>query len=381
MPAMEGIKVGQRRSRIAGLDGLRALAVTVVFVHHADIARFPGGFLGVDLFFALSGYLITDLLLSEHSRSGRINLKWFYWRRFLRLSPALVTMLLVMTPITIAALGAATSLKSAGTALVYLEDIYAPFATNSGPFGHAWSLSVEEQFYLVWPASLIYVMRRKVTPIATAAGVALLSVLVTALLENVSAVKVLYFFPTTHLPVIAGGAVLALALRSETIRARVTPIARQPLLFALLGAAFVLAALKLQESNRGLYYGGFAVLAVVALLMVAHLLVTPEGFWSKVLGWRPLAFVGERSYAVYLWHYPIILVLQHRGTSVNRTLVIAAVATAVAAELSWVLVETPFNRMKDRRGSDERQVAEDVLAASNAQAPLPKVWVVQLLAG
>ena len=157
--------------RLDSLDGLRALAVVLVFAHHVDQGFLPGGFVGVEVFFVISGYLITWLLLQEHDRLGRINVPRFYARRALRLYPALIVLVILAS--TGAAVRHIGSPAADGVAAAtYVTDIYANIATHPSLVLHTWSLSVEEQFYLIWPAALVISLRREL-PLAKVIAMAI----------------------------------------------------------------------------------------------------------------------------------------------------------------------------------------------------------------
>lgn len=327
-------------SRLRSLDGLRALAVSMVFVHHVVPGQLPGGALGVSLFFALSGYLITAILLEERERTGAISLRRFYARRALRLYPALIV---VVVAATIAAWvqDVGNPVPDALAALLYVTNFYAQFDVHVNLLLHTWSLAVEEQFYLVWPAVLILGLARGWRLGLLVGAVILVGIASVAALElfaGAGHVPYITFLPTSNLPMIGGGVILALALRSERGRRLCTRLS---------GTLPMLAALAVLA--LGMVFGSAIGLAVIPVVVpVAHLLLHRESPVSRALSAGPVVWLGERSYGFYLWHYPVLLSLE---LHVDSDLVVGLAGLAIvlaATEVSWRLVELPFLRRKRR---------------------------------
>jgi peptidoglycan/LPS O-acetylase OafA/YrhL len=401
-----------------GLDGLRALAVAVVIAYHLGLAWAPGGLLGVGVFFTLSGYLITDLLLSSWESVGHLELRTFWARRARRLLPALFVMLAVVSLWVAVAdpqqLGALRG--DVVAAMFYVSNWWLAFQHVSyfarfgppSPLGHLWSLAVEEQFYLIWPwllwLGLIWVTRRRYRqaqavlyrPLADAAmearppeggpvppeggtvpsgpGTASEArtrarahhlwplALVTVVLAAASAFEmaVLYhpsFDPSriydgtdTRAFALLLGAALAMVWPSKGLRSNVTIGARR--LVEVMGVAgLVTIALLVFYTNQYsafLYRGGMVILALATVLVVASA-SHPASRLGVALGCRPLRWAGVRSYAIYLWHYPVIVLTTpgdtalgtvSQGTDLPR-LALQVGATLVLADLSWRFVETP----------------------------------------
>src|SRR5215211_3697054 len=364
-----------------GLDGLRALAVIAVLLYHADLAWIPGGFLGVEVFFVISGYLITALLLAEWRQRGLIDLKGFWMRRARRLLPALYVLLVVSLAFAVVFLpGEVARLRGdVLAAFGYVTNWYLIFGHVSyfeavgrpSLLQHLWSLAVEEQFYLLWPPVLALVLaigasrlrRRRALAGAVASAVAM------ALLyaPGVDPSRIYYGTDTRSTGLLCGAAVAFLWLPddkyrpSETRHHRLELATRgrfrrrwgwtAPLLldvvgFAALGA-LVWFCLNLGEFRPLLYEGGFALVAlatVVTIMAVVH----PYSFMgARVLGSAPLRWIGVRSYGIYLWHWPVFMVTRPDLDVPIEGLPLLALrlsVTVLLADLSYRFVETPIRR-------------------------------------
>ena len=339
------------------LDGLRALAVLGVLVYHLDRTWLPGGFLGVDLFFVLSGYLITSLVLAEHAATGRIDLPAFWSRRIRRLLPALLVVLVVMAVVIelggdVLAQGAARGDLLA--TLFYVanwhfissgQSYFSQFVAVS-PDRHTWSLAIEEQFYILWPLLVAAVLARfpRRTLAVIAAAIAVASALLLAYLFDANDPSRAYYGTDTRIFEILVGALAAMVMGGP-LSARAAGISRRlawPSFFVVLTAFAFLA------DTNALYYHGAAVgLAVATAVLICGL--DSGGGPREVLSLRPLVVVGLVSYGLYLWHFPVITFInQSIGPTSNLPLAGLAVAVSFAATaLSFVLVETPIRR---RRG-------------------------------
>ncbi len=331
------------------VEGLRGMAVLLVVLFHAGLPL-PGGFVGVDVFFVISGFLITGLLLRERERSGRIDFLRFYARRVRRLLPAAAVVLLVCLPVAYAlvvpldrpsvTLDAAAAALSVGNIRFALTtgDYFSSIATPS-PFLHFWSLGVEEQFYLVWPALLLVASwRRPRTGAAIALGLVLVASLwASVVVTNVSPAWAFYLLPTRAWQLAAGG---LLAIWAPLI-ARVPAAIRVAVGWAG-AAALAWAALAFDSS---IAYPG--VVAAVPTFAAAALIVASVGPAPRVLLERaPLRFLGRISYSLYLWHWPILVLgaLAAGGVlPVTGRVGLALVAVVVAA-VSWAFIEEPFRR-------------------------------------
>jgi peptidoglycan/LPS O-acetylase OafA/YrhL len=348
-----------------GLDGMRAIAVLGVILYHLEFGWAEGGLLGVGVFFTLSGYLITDILLNQVNGGG-IKLKSFWLARARRLLPGLFVMLtVVMAWVTLigphqppdfrtAALSAAGYVNNWW---LVLHDVsyFARFAPQS-PLNHLWSLSVEEQFYIVWPFLLMLGLHfvpeaaRKtgVRPrlAAVTVGAALLSGILMAILYSptLDPSRVYYGTDTRALELLAGAA-LAMLWPSRRLHSRIAPQARRTIEAAgVVGLAVIgLMFWQTSEFSPFLYRGGFAVLALASVLAVASL-THPASRLGPIVGCRPMRWIGERSYGIYLWTLPIIVLTtpeEARGPDLVRA-ALQVTAIMAVAELSWRYVENPI---------------------------------------
>jgi peptidoglycan/LPS O-acetylase OafA/YrhL len=345
---------------MAGLDGLRAVAVLAVIAYHLNIGWTSGGQLGVGVFFVLSGYLITDLLLAQQSRRGRMDLARFWLRRARRLLPALWVMLVVVTlwvtffdPAQVAGLrgdllGALLYFSNWWYALQHVS-YFALFAPPS-PLGHLWSLAVEEQFYLVWPLLLfvaLRVVRRRDAMIALLLAGAAVSAWAMAALyqQGADPTRVYEGTDTRAFQLLLGGA-LALALPSRSLPRTVSGLTRAGIeTLGVLGLAGIAALVILtNQYDPFVYRGGMVLLSVASLAAVAAL-AHPGTLVGRILGWAPLRWVGVRSYGIYLWSYPIIVLTSPPGEAGPADLprmALQVAASLAAAELSWRFVEQPI---------------------------------------
>ncbi|MGH9247255.1 MAG: acyltransferase family protein [Acidimicrobiales bacterium] len=365
MTAADAAHDAPRLPHVPALDGLRGLAVAGVIAFHAGFLG--GGFLGVDLFFVLSGFLITSLLLAEYAGRGRIGLRRFWARRARRLLPALLVVLAAVAGYAWFVASPAELGRVRGDALATLgyvanwRDVVARrsywdlFAVPS-PLEHAWSLAIEEQFYLLWPLLVAGVLR-------LAGGSRRVLLGVTALLAAASAAAMavlhrpfgdpsrVYFGTDTRAAGILVGAVLAIALagraglpRPRHMRRRSSGLVDVIAALALVG---VLATWALARGTSGwLYEGGLLALeAGVALVIWA--VARPEAGWlARVLSWSPLRGLGLISYGLYLWHWPVFVVLSpaRTGLADPALLLVRLGASVGLAVASFRLVEQPVRR-------------------------------------
>ncbi len=344
---------------VPALDGLRGVAAILVVAHHIDLLtgyhRVRGGLLGVDVFFALSGCLITLLLVREHDRFGDIRLPSFYARRALRLLPALVVTLLLVLVLSLwrqEAIGT-SRLRSVTSVLAYVANwVVAAEPGSLGWIGHAWSLSIEEQYYLCWPPVLVLLLRRGARPSRILAGliaVATASAVYRWLGSRAGWGPGLYWHTFSRADAVVLGSAVGLV------------IARRPAWLSwarhaavgLVGAALLLAVVAhLSRDTARLTGGAISAVAIVSALLVAHI-AQPDavGPVRALLESPPLRLAGRTSYGLYLYHLPVVFAV-HRsswhGGSRLREIVLDVVLTVALTTASFVLVERPALRHKRR---------------------------------
>lgn len=350
-----------------GLDGLRALAVFAVIAFHLNLPFAPGGFLGVTLFFVLSGYLITDILISEFQNLGTIRLKDFFIRRAKRLLPGTLFLLLFLTAfITVFRPDLLNSLKSDALPAVfffsnwwYIFREVPYFATFSNPviLNHFWSLAIEAQFYLIWPVLLLFgqrLFRKKWPNLAGAAVLAAISAALMALLfrpgEDTGRI---YYGTDTRVFSLLMGACMAFAVPAAKLAA---PVRKKAARIALDAGGFIalfavlFMTYYITQYDDFLYLGGMAVFSAASVLLIAAA-ANPSTVVGRLFSFKPLRFIGKISYGVYLWQYPIIIITNAMFPSnrLNAVLCISQVAaTFLMAVISYYLIEKPIRQKKFR---------------------------------
>jgi peptidoglycan/LPS O-acetylase OafA/YrhL len=373
---------------LPGLDGLRAISVLAVIVFHHylvgghEVGWAPGGFLGVEVFFVVSGYLITSLLLSERRETGLVSLRLFYLRRARRLLPALFMLLAVIVAYSLLFLPDAIGTLRSDTvaALTYTSNWWQIVANRSyiaeagrpELLKHLWSLAIEEQYYLAWPFVLVLGLRKlgRQRMLATMVGTALASTLLLAFLAQGN-IDHAYYASYTRLSGLLLGSAFAFSFAPYRIRgmpgrgARVALDAAGALgLLVLLGAFGVLHYFGIDgfsfptsvHDNLAVFNGGFLLVDLATLLVIAAA-VHPASDVGRLLGCKPLKWIGLRSYSLYLWHYPIFCITRP-GLDIHRlgfgfasiryagwpVLVFRIGLSVAAAQLSYRYVETPIRK-------------------------------------
>ena len=351
---------------LPGLDGLRAVAIIGVLLYHAGIDWMPGGFLGVDVFFVISGFLITSLILEEYDRSGRVNFAKFYLGRARRLLPAVAVLLIAVgVAVLIVYQDALSAFREDALATVFyvnnwwyifVDQSYFESVGRPPLLKHLWSLSVEEQFYLIWPAFALLLMRSGGRPLVRrlALVLAIASTVWMAVLSIRNGYPVdadpsrAYFGTDSHSMGLLVGAALATMWRPGRLSAQVPRGAQ--LVITGIGVTSLAAVigfyLFVGEFTPWLYRGGFLALAFFTTALIAAV-THPASFLGPALGTGVLRYIGRRSYGIYLWHWPIFMVTRP-GIDVEWsepvTFVVRIALTLVIAELSYRLVEMPIRR-------------------------------------
>jgi len=343
---------------IPAMDGLRGISVLSVIAFHAGVPFLKGGFIGVEVFFVISGFLITNLMLREYANSGEVSLKRFYMRRVLRLFPALVLFLSVFLVLCAVLFGAQHfkfHLIDALTTLFYSQNWARAYALKeAGLLAHTWSLSIEEQFYVVWPLLLLALLRcvRRSWLLPAVLSLTFCAYLRVALdAGEVSWVK-LYHATDTRSNGLLIGCCLGLLVRRNF---RVSSAARTPLMCFSLIAALLLGLLSVvsRHSNPAMYQYGFLLVALSSAVILLDLVGSSDTWMAKLLGFSGIVWIGKISYGLYIWHYPIMVLLSWRW-SWPMVFVLGTSATFLMASLSYYFVERPFLRMKSRYQGSNR---------------------------
>ena len=358
MAAQRGIRY------IPAIDGLRAVAVIAVMLYHLGVSWIPGGFLGVDLFFVISGYVITRLLLDSIQRSGGLDLRAFYKSRLRRLLPPLAFMIVTTTlfigvwaPDTIKRLLTDTPFALTGIMnwwLVFEQQDYFESIGRPPLLQHTWSLAVEAQFYLIWPLILLLVLRqlgRRVIPaaaltIAIGSGIALLLVSLRIDSSSSQSVSHVYFGTDTHSIGLFLGAALAVNWIPQNLKVDIAKRAQDVIdaigVFGFLG--ILTCFLFIDESNPTLYKIAFPLAGIFGCAIIMSI-VHPASRFAPLLQGKAILWIGERSYAIYLWHWIVFQVTRPSVDLAGASWALYALRVLIVfalADISLRWVELPF---------------------------------------
>ena len=375
-----------------GVDGLRAIAVLAVFVYHFQNGGgwLPGGFLGVDVFFVISGYLITSLLLSEFRKEGRIDLVRFWLRRARRLLPAVFVLIgVVMLLAPFVDIGQLSRLRTdalasmayvTNWALIFGHQSYFESFARPSLFRHLWSLAVEEQFYLLWPVVFAFCITRfghRRLLVGALVGAIASSVLMWILFDPRNPNRDFYGTDTRAAPLLIGVA-LAFIWNPDRLRPKTGSLAPVALdIVGALGLSMVLITfLTVHDYEISLYHGGFLLLSVWTAMLVAAL-AHPAAQIGRVVGNPALRWLGVRSYSFYLWHWPV-LELTRPGIDVSLqgpVLFFGQLAATIAlADLSYRYVEQPFRRSRNWQRPEWLRIGRVGIAAGTLAVVLIVGW-------
>ncbi len=367
-------------NRIPALDGLRAIGIVLVLFFHGGFGWAGGGFFGVDVFFVLSGFLITGLLVSEFGRSAHIGLKRFWGHRVRRLVPALLALLVgvALYAAFFAPPDTLSQLRSDAVATLFYGNNWHQVSSVGGYFAnlntprpliHTWSLSIEEQFYVIWPLVVLGILRwtrsLRVLLTLTVVGAVASALEMAYLFHGGSGASRAYYGTDTRAQALLVGAALAVILANPILRGsaateevpRTTSLIRSVrlgrsgrLVMAGLGAAglvvVVWVSVIANGNTRWIYDGGFALVALATAAVVASVALVPDSPWAKALSLRPVRYIGAISYGLYLWHWPIFVLLNNERTGlVGWALFGLRVGVAgVVASISFHFLEMPIRR-------------------------------------
>jgi peptidoglycan/LPS O-acetylase OafA/YrhL len=363
------VAVSRSFSYQPALDGVRALSVAAVLLFHGGVGALGGGFLGVDAFFVLSGFLITSLLLAEHQRSGRLDLPAFWGRRARRLLPALLLVLATVVVVghwtvpaeelpalrldVLAAIGYIANWRMMSRGDGYFAETAAPSTVQ-----HTWSLGIEEQFYLLWPLLVLAVLvlaRRhgRAVLLAVCGAGATGSAFASARLFDPADVDRVYYGTDARALALLAGAALAVMLAGRTAGAGTRPMTGRLLgAFAMAGAGVTgWLWVSADGSDPWLYPGGFAAAALAVVAVLAHAVLCPRSPTARLLAVAPLVWLGRISYGVYLWHWPLFqwLTAERVGLTGPGLLAARCGVTLVVATASYLLVERPLRHARPGR--------------------------------
>ena len=354
--------MGKKRRYITGLDGIRAIAVIMVLAYHLELALFKSGFLGVTVFFVLSGYLITGILISEVEEEGTIDLKNFWLRRIRRLVPAVMSMAVVIIFVS-AVVNRIIFTKGCKDFLasvlgfnnwwqIFNKVSYFEAAGVPSPFTHCWSLAIETQFYLIYPLILLGIYKLVKSRGEGRAKRGLLFAGVTLLLALISVILMIvlldpqqdasrvYYGTDTRAFSLLFGALLAILWEYRMVPRRLSASVNM-VLGSVSFAVLLVMTIAINGSSNFWYRGGQFFGTILTVLMVYA--VSGRKTWlSRFLSNPVLKWIGDRSYSIYLWHYPIILLISKGIKASWWITLIEIVLSVVLAELSYRFIETPI---------------------------------------
>lgn len=339
------------------LDGVRALAVTSVALYHAGVGFAGGGFLGVDIFFVLSGYLISTLLVREFAVSGSVSLGSFWCRRVTRLLPALLVMVAVVLTVAVVAgngsISETTRSDAIGTLLysqnwaeILRGESYFELFELPSPFIHTWSLAIEEQWYLLWPVVVAIAVQRDrllLWMTLAAAGFSAVWMLYLATPEDPSRA---YYGTDARAQALLIGSAAALAMSRKRFftSARGVKVMSVASMVGLLGCLGLVVTVD--DEQLWMYRGGFTLAALMSVMLIVGIRQSPTSIAARLLAARPLAHLGRMSYGLYLWHWPVFIAtdaLWPTGNGVQLVITKLAACYVVAA-MSFICVERPMRR-------------------------------------
>jgi peptidoglycan/LPS O-acetylase OafA/YrhL len=354
------------------LDGIRGIAVLGVMAVHAapQSAYTQWGYLGVDVFFTLSGFLITAVLLQEWSETGSIDFRNFYARRALRLLPAL-SLLLLASLLPVNPISAMERVKAALIALFYSANWVRAFAPDVrlAALGHTWSLSIEEQFYLLWPIALITILRfealrKRVVPILVIAVFACATWRLFLWSEGRSPLR-LYNGLDTRADSLLAGCALSVMLAFGVLKPGFA-MKKAANLLALIAMPLVLMIFISEWHDDFMLVAGYSVVAVLSAALIFAVVRASSTRLSGILSFPPLVWTGRISYGLYLWHYPVFEYVRGRGLPRPLALLGMYGSVFLVAALSFYCVERPFLRMKQKFKAPEGPPAGVLVATPQA---------------
>ena len=333
------------------LDGLRGIAILFVMLFHAEVPGFVGGFIGVDIFFVLSGFLITTMLVREYEQYGSVSLKNFYARRVLRLAPALLLLLVTFCLYSFLFLDGARAKSNYIDAIIslgYLSNWARAFSVHPPDFlGHTWSLSIEEQFYILWPLillSMLALLKSRKAVFAVTVALAVSSSLLRISLSFAGAtVERLYNGLDTRADALMAGCALGLFLSLELAgKIGIGRFRKQIFIAALFSSlSLLLFVCNADWRNMNMYYFGFFAVEMFTAVLILEIVTNKGGAVALFLSKRWLVWIGSISYGLYLWHHPVFCIVRSMGYNRLTITIAGSVITFIIAVLSFYFLERP----------------------------------------
>lgn len=347
-----------RLGYVPALNGLRGIAVLAVVIYHGAPHRLVGGMLGVDLFFVISGFLITTLLAKEFLKSGKIQFGKFYLRRLLRLAPALLAAC-VLFGIVASIVDPAHRLShwiDSGIASVYMGNWTRALGLQRPEWlGHTWSLAIEEQYYLIWPIALLLLLRTKRSLgwiAGFVAGVAFLSWAWRAYsYSNGWSMDRVYNGTDTRLDGLLMGSAFALIAMQDKVKIWLREWHfRLPWLGIVMLLGFVGMSATMHLNSEALYLYGFGFVGICGVILVSEVMFAEKAWTKKLLEAKPFVWIGDYSYGIYLWHILVLRIFVWQGRPWYEFLTIGFALTLLLVVASYKWIESPALRLKSRLG-------------------------------
>jgi peptidoglycan/LPS O-acetylase OafA/YrhL len=372
---------GSNLGYVPALDGMRAFAILAVMLTHAKMRFTQGGFIGVDIFFVLSGFLITSILVREFNQHQRIDLKNFYLRRVLRLAPALLVFLATFTILSVLLLSsgkAQSNFIDSLIALFYVSNWAWAFQIHPPRFlAHTWSLSIEEQFYILWPIILISLFRFIRSRINILVVILLLTVVSCVvrvyLAFGGASMERLYNGLDTRAVAILIGCLLGFLLSSNIMNEGHHWLETSLKFLAPLSAiSLLLLCAALSEKDRAVYYYWLSLVEVLSGIVILDIIYSPSSILRKILSIKILVWIGSISYGLYLWHFPIFRALRMMGFHRLEVLFIGIGCTFVVASISYYFLERPILKLKSRLAPDTPRDRPPLIVVPLSSIPAPE---------
>ncbi|MCU0598042.1 MAG: acyltransferase [Desulfobacterales bacterium] len=340
------------------LDGMRGIAILLVMLFHANEQFFKGCFIGVDIFFVLSGFLITVLLMKEYDNRKSISFKNFYLRRVLRIAPALFFLLIIYCGMSIVFLGkqkAISNLIDASIVISFMANWSRAFGIHPPDFlGHTWSLSIEEQFYILWPITLSVLLNNINSKKVIAVFVFLIALSSWALriylVYQGAPIKRIYNGLDTRADALLIGCVLGIMLSSDVFSDTVEKKLSKFLFFITPSAIvfFVFVSVCMDWKNKQMYYWIYFIIEMCASFLILDLFVNKKSMIRSILSMKWLVWIGSISYGLYLWHYPIFRLMKSLDFEFTAIFTIGTILAFMFSIFSFYTIEKPFLRLKKK---------------------------------